>query len=224
MTCRDFDLLWQELFDGRASAPALERTLDEHAASCAVCRAAASRYQTLRYALRNWGPVPAAPANLVKRILAGYEAERADPRIYRFPTLARWVAAAAVLVAATLALLPSVRPPGKVPAPAGPAEPRVAARSLGDALSDATSATLDLARVTSAPAARVGRRVLDATEVPEPSWPPAVETRPATAVLQSVGDRVGAGVRPLSGSARQAFSFLLPTTRDRKPPPPGTGA
>ena len=40
----------------------------------------------------------------------------------------------------------------------------------------------------------------------------------AVAVIQSVGNRVNEGVRPLSGSARNAFSFLLGSDSDDAAP------
>ncbi len=43
---------------------------------------------------------------------------------------------------------------------------------------------------------------------------------PSAEVLRSVGDRVGAGVRPLSGSAMRAFGFLLPSDGGEAPQAP----
>jgi hypothetical protein len=43
---------------------------------------------------------------------------------------------------------------------------------------------------------------------------------PSADVLRSVGDRVGAGVRPLSGSALRAFGFLLPSDAAGAPEAP----
>jgi hypothetical protein len=79
--------------------------------------------------------------------------------------------------------------------------------------------------VASAPAARVGSQVLGDAGLPES--PPAladlsVPGVPAAEVWQKVGDRVNAGVVPLSGSARSAFSFLLGTRTGAKPDAPAT--
>ena len=91
------------------------------------------------------------------------------------------------------------------------------------ALADATSATIDLARETSAP---VGRVVLASTRITasEPSLPLRVPSVVPTAdVLRSVGNRVGAGVKPLSGSARGAFGFLIRSAPvEPRPEPPGS--
>jgi hypothetical protein len=117
--------------------------------------------------------------------------------------------------------------------------------ALNRALAEATSATWDLARSASEPAARISRDVLDATKqgepgssqasrdtsatgpsetmeglailtVPVPSLEPLAPD--ASAVLQQVGDRLSTGVEPLSNTARHAFGFLLGPPRD------GTGA
>jgi hypothetical protein len=129
--------------------------------------------------------------------------------------------------------------------PADAPEPSLA---LDRALSEATAATWDLARSASEPAARIGRDVLDARPPIEegpgrrPVDPsvrssgdsseglagltlplPSLErlgsdaTAPS-AVLQEVGDRLSAGVEPISDTARHAFGFLL------GPPRPGTGS
>src|SRR5262249_32515896 len=93
-------------------------------------------------------------------------------------------------------------------------------RTLTDALAHAGSATWDLAWQTSAPAARVGREVLDPSSLVEPAeaLPLSVPVAPPDEVLQAVGDRVNAGVRPFSGAPRQSFGFLL------SPPPRATTA
>ena len=96
-----------------------------------------------------------------------------------------------------------------------PAPDPSATRPLGDSLAEATSATWELAREASAPAARIGRVAW--IEAPAPS--PAIGVAPPSpspGVLREVGSRVGAGVRPLSGTARNAFGFLLdPVLADR---------
>ncbi|MCA1686628.1 MAG: hypothetical protein LC745_11780 [Planctomycetia bacterium] len=116
------------------------------------------------------------------------------------------------------------------PAPAPPSgfADRVDPKGLSDALADAGSATWDLAREASGPAARVGRQVIEAAELPGTS--PAVAlpgvVRPASDVWREVGDRVNAGVRPLEGSARHAFGFLVgaPPDEDDSPAQPAEGA
>jgi hypothetical protein len=83
-------------------------------------------------------------------------------------------------------------------------------RPLLESVADATSATLALARETSAPAARIGREVLSSANLSSTDWTVSLPSNEAGNVLQSVGSQVEAGVRPLSGTARSAFGFLLP--------------
>jgi hypothetical protein len=223
MSCRDYERLWNELLDARgAPAPALDRALEEHASACPTCRAVSARYQMLRQALRAWGP-PSPPADLADRVLAAHAGEqrRNILTLVRFRPVLRLAAAAALLVAAVLGLRPALRSPTP---PAPTPEVAAAPRPLAEALAEATSATLDLARQTSAPAARLGRRVLETASVADAEFPVPVEVRPASDVLQSVGDRVNAGVRPLSGTARKAFSFLLPPSLDAATTSPRPGA
>jgi len=132
----------------------------------------------------------------------------------------RWAVPLATAAALLLAvgLGPRVWRTGRGPAPTlTETTPRPPVRAidpddLGAALVDATSATLFLAREASAPAARVGREVL--AEADFSGSTPAVglpEGVVPTAVFRGVGERVNAGVRPLSGTARSAFGFLLGT-------------
>jgi len=211
LTCRDFELLWNEQFDGRGRASeAVDQALERHAASCPACQAISSRYQTLRHAIKVWGPGPAPPAGFVNRCLARLESR---PPALAQPTkrMVAWTrsAAAAVLLLAGLMVLR-----GHLTR----SDPRGARPSLTEthrpltaALADATSATFELALAASAPAARIGRDVLNSDAFPDSATTLSVSgtTVPASEVLQHVGDRINAGVRPLSGSARHAFGFLL---------------
>ena len=98
-------------------------------------------------------------------------------------------------------------------APSVAINPIPMSRPLGTALADATEATIDLAREASAPAARIGREILDldnlmdSVTIKGPA--PIAEDSTASDLIQNVGQRVNASVRPISGSARHAFSFLL---------------
>jgi hypothetical protein len=117
-------------------------------------------------------------------------------------------------------------------------------RMLNVALADAADATWELARSASEPAARISGQVFDAATSQEPTSPSrsgAVKSVPssfavlsldalapdsgaAVATLQQVGDHLVSGVRPLSSTARQAFSFLLTPARpkpDVRVRPPG---
>jgi hypothetical protein len=122
----------------------------------------------------------------------------------------------------------------------------VDARNLNTALAEATAATWDLARSASEPAARISRQVLSAATEgerepslsaadarPDPgaagvSVPSlaalAPDTAAAEAILQQVGDRLATGVRPLSDTARHAFSFLLGPASAKPDVPPNPPA
>jgi len=223
MNCRDFERTCNDLIDaglpitsqadaggagvGSPAAstagrePAITdqaRLLRDHAARCPACRDVAARYESLRLALRAWGPPPAAPAGLAERILAAAQAQA--------PPLPRWrpgtdrtrrfwraglplaAVAAAVVAAVTVGLLipkltidrprmnqPTLRarmsPSGSQAASANAVS--ADSRALNDGVAGATAATWDLARSASEPAARISRQVLDAATGPElsPSLP-----------------------------------------------------
>jgi hypothetical protein len=221
MTCQEFERLWNQHLDG-GDAAAIERALESHAAQCAACRTTASKYQALRLVLTAWGPPPAAPAGFVDRFLARTDLfpNSVPTSVVRFQSLARLAAAAVVLLAGLLALrvgLPGGARPFSRHVPERPTRPLTAA------LADASSATWDLARSASAPAARIGSELLKSGLDPAESstalpLPNAVE--PASQVLSRVGDQINAGVRPLSGSARHAFGFLLGPAGDIEPAVP----
>jgi hypothetical protein len=229
MNCRDTERLWNELLDARDTPrPDLESALDAHARACPACTAVASRYRALRLALDALPPPLTAPAESVARVVRAVEAAPpAEVIPYRRPTLtarAGWIAtaaAAAIVVAIGLWRVP----PGRQARLADAPMPPPAATSLASALADATSATLELARDASAPAGRVGRAVLASAALPA-AEPPELDMAvgPTAAVIQSVGDRVGAGVRPLSGSAQRAFGFLLPAVAADDPGAPAVPA
>lgn len=257
MTCRDFQRICDELLDADADlahdGDGDGARLAAHAAECPSCRAIEARYQLLQQAIRAWRQPPAPSPAFVDRILV---AAQTEPAIIPAAAGRPWpmnrdglriVAglAATALVGVILAgLLPragrvdhAVSHPPVVDRTASP--PRVPSPSFNRALAEATSATWDLARSTSEPAARLGREVLDAGEdegaarpaaaeptataqhakglaslsVPVPSLEPLAPD--ASAVLQQVGDQISAGVRPISSTARQAFGFLLGP--DRRP-------
>ena len=219
MKCRDFEATCNAWMDGDASVLFLD--LASHAVHCTACNRKLVQYRRLHSSVREWGPPPSPSADLVERVLRRFAAaEPAQapiqlgwaPRASQQPVW--WAAAAAaVLVVAALSLR-AILGPGTAARPLAPGAPPAVAhapvRPLSEALSHATEATLDLARETSAPAARIGRQVLATTALAEPSgFEVPVSVSPASDVLQSVGDHVNRGFRPLSGSARHAFGFLI---------------
>jgi hypothetical protein len=222
MNCVDFERTWNELLDARGVAsPEVERALETHTAGCASCRSISLKYQTLRHAIQAWDTPPAPSAGFVSRVLEAHQASAAGrPRgTLTFPWIVRFAAAAAALLGGvSIIRLPFTKQTQHNSAPAVVAAQEN--RPLSAALADATSATLDLAREASAPAARIGREVIAEAAVPEQGrliLP--VSIAPATDVLQSVGNGVNRGVRPLSGTARQAFGFLMGPASSDKPAP-----
>ncbi len=217
MNCRVFDRTWNDRLDARREPPEAERlALEAHAATCPACQALAMRRRTLRQALASWGPPPAVPEGFAERFLERLDVAEARPAS-RAPALRAWSLSIAAAAALLLAVLLANRPDRGGRAEPGPSPaPSVATtdvRPLTDALAEATSAGWDLARHASAPAARIGRQVFDSESVrlPSTTFASPVRVRPVSGVLQSVEERVHAGVRPLSGSARRAFGFLLGT-------------
>ncbi|WP_435015665.1 hypothetical protein TA3x_003209 [Tundrisphaera sp. TA3] len=209
MTCDDADRLWHEILDGRGDPrPGPDALLAVHASSCDRCRAASARYRVLSTALLAPRPVPDPSPDLERRILDAWEAGR--PRPARpLPRRILWLAPA--LAASILALAWIAARPG--PPPPRPSRPEIGIH-LASALTDATSATIELARGVSAPAARIGMDVLDLDdEAADPSDDDpgdAVRAQDAIDLLRLMGDRIDEGARPLSGSALHAFEFLLP--------------
>jgi hypothetical protein len=225
MKCRDFERLIHEQLDARDTAsPTIDAALAGHAAVCPACRAMALRYATLRQAIAAWAMnPPSPPADFALRFPADWAAsERGEPvtngrplpltrRLAAFRTLA---AAAVLLVAVGLGIRAGWprRParPTRIPSPS--ARP-IDSGALSTAFAEARSATWELARTTSGPAARVGLEVLDATTLadspPPLAIPGTVGPVPASEVLQDVGRRVNDEVAPLSVTARHAFGFLI---------------
>jgi len=233
MTCRDTERLWNDLLDARGGHPAaMESELEAHAAACPACAGVAARYRALRRAISAWAPPPVAAPEFVDRLRHARPGRSSSPSPVpaRRPWSVRRPAWLPVAAAAAAAIVVGLVVRRGVPAGGGPEgvpAPQAPHRSIVEALADATSATIDLAREASAPAGRVGRVVLSSGASPEADAPLALRASvgPSTDILLSIGDRVGAGVRPLSGSARQAFGFLLRSTAgeppaDRPRPPP----
>jgi hypothetical protein len=214
MRCEEFDSLCHEQLDLRAGADLrASAALEEHAAVCAICRTTYLRYQILQQALTVASP-PTPPVGFVDRCLAAYDGA---PRIFtvraRVLPWVPWAAAAAILVAAVILTRTGANTPIAANPPRGPALANIVEppRPFVESLSAATQATMVLARETSAPAARIGRQVLDSTSLASPDWGVSLPASDTATLIQSMGDQVEAGVRPFSGTARTAFGFLLPT-------------
>lgn len=226
MKCQDFERLWTERLDARVRPDApLAPALEAHASACPECRAVSARFLLLSQAIAHL-PAAAPPAGFAERCLESVNREPIRPSIgwgvrLRRVAVPLAAAAAACVIVAAIAVL---RPSGPEQKPVAQKAPTSEPENLSDALAHATSATWELALEASAPAARIGRDVLDSA-VERPSGEQTALVPPAAAnaasdVLQSVGQRVNEGVRPLSGSAKHAFGFLLgPALDDEKDNP-----
>ncbi|SIN89281.1 hypothetical protein SAMN05444166_1477 [Singulisphaera sp. GP187] len=218
MQCSDFERQLNEQFDARDSAsPDLDRALEAHAAGCATCQLTASRYQMLRQVLQTVARPPAPPVDFLPHFLEsqGLNPKR-TPRRFTSRHVMVPLAMAASLFWIVFLGWPSL-PETPAPLVENQVEPAPIPNDdpplLTDALASAGSATWNFAIESSEPAARIGREFLDAASFRETA-PGALaltlpNSPPPTEVLESVGDRVNAQVRPFSGTARHAFGFLL---------------
>ena len=165
---------------------------------------------------------PSSPsADFADRVLLNLQAElQADgkQRIWR-----QWgaLAAAAVLAISTgIGLWVGRSPDPEQPPQVAVQPPTHQPVRLTDALAEATSATIELALESSAPAARLGRDVLGSTarvQAPSAGLAGPVE---ASEALEGAGRRLTSGVSPLSHQAQRAFGFLLgPASSPVEPEP-----
>jgi predicted anti-sigma-YlaC factor YlaD len=238
LNCKDFEQTWNERLDDRPTgADARLSALEAHAATCSECRAIHARYLVLAQAIHDLAPTPGPSAAFTEGVLSAWATEAQSARrslVYRVPVRLAALVAAAVLVVGVALGVRVLRPRSQVePLIAQPANRAPGGFAL--ALADVTSATIALARETSEPAARVGRDVLASADLPTASTADAASALtlalalpvdvPTSETWQRVGDRLNAGVRPLEGSARRAFSFLRVGSGDPKPVPrPAPGA
>jgi hypothetical protein len=223
MNCREFEKRWNEVLDARSDGLAdLERDLEAHATTCERCQGVSSRYQLLRQAVSAWGPPPVPSIASRQRLNSLSVPPKPRKVVRRWSRIASPMAtAAAVFGLAGIAGFWWLSRP--IPQPLG--APSIAStesrRPIESAFEEATSATINLALEASAPAARIGRDVLTFEEASGSSASSEPETETglvaavsATDMLQTVGERV----KPISGSARHAFSFLLgPPPEPEKP-------
>ena len=197
MDCPEIQAACQALLDDPSGPSA---ALAAHAAACEACRPAIEGFLSLARAVSTTVILPRPSPGFADRVLAAHASQRRQ-----IPTYSRL---GGLAIAASL--LGAVLWRGATPTP----KPVPAARPLSESLAEATSATLDLARSASGTAARVGLRVWEEAAVVEAPRVPAVEGD-AGAILRAVGDRLDGNVRPIGGSARAAFGFLLgPSRRD----------
>src|SRR5689334_2944918 len=105
MTCHDFESLWNEHLDRRAtSPPELGPGLREHAESCPHCRSISLRYAVLQQVLADGFRRPAVPADFLERCLqAHHRGTVGRLPVWKLP-IAHRAAAAAVVLAGSLIL------------------------------------------------------------------------------------------------------------------------
>jgi hypothetical protein len=223
MKCRDFERLIHEQLDARdAGSPEAFAALADHAATCPACRAANLRYDLLRQAIAAWAQRPVVPpADFANRFPADWASLdlAADPPKGRslaryLPAFSSLAAAAVLIVCLSLGIrLGWPRRPAPPANQAAASARPIDSEALSSALAEATSATWDLAQMTSGPAARVGLQVIDATSLAQSNTPLSIpgeaEPVPASEVLEGVGRRVNDEVGPLSVTARHAFGFII---------------
>lgn len=212
-TCREIEEAIQGAWDLGNPTP-LGGTIEAHCRSCPTCRVWLTRTAGWSAVLAGLRPVQPPGDDLGRAILAAWALERDRPRTAWRPRLAL---AASALVAAGLALWGGLRVREGI-SPIADAQP-AGREELARSLRDATSATLDLARLTSEPAARVGIKFLAAATRPiTPDLPGPASLPPGRNL--GVGEQVERGIKPISGSVRKAFEFILPSAGDPADPSP----
>lgn len=239
LTCREFETRIHQFLDRRSIDPiTIDSKAARHGEECASCRAKYQEYLLLDRALRS--RIEAAPSSkspeFTDRVLARLAAEEArSSRRLIFPWAIGAAAAASVLVAAVATFQFQSRPhhikdqqsktaltndDKSKPAPIALA-PTAIAPMGADSIAEATSATLELARLASAPAARLGGEWFRTSAVERDSNRVVERVslgRSASKVWRKLGDGVQAGVEPLSSPARRAFGFLLDSNTNPNPP------
>ena len=221
MTCEERQQFWNDLLDARGrGAWAFEPDWDAHADCCERCRAISEGYESLRLALEAWpGPPPASSASLARLadLRVPGTCRRDDGRLVRFMRVAMPIGLAASLLA--IAWIDSS--PDWLERQFA-AEPSLSlkARPWAHSIQAAKRATIELAREAAAPAARIGRAVLDLEKFEGAGRSSA--RRPREPVAGPGWISPDGQARDLPGqipdSARHAFSFLLGSTADGPSP------
>ena len=238
--CHDFDRLWNDRLDERRGDPEpSERTasLADHAATCEGCRSRDLAFRELEAVLNSGALAPVASAEAIVRWAAAAAAAR--PVVARSPVLPRsarrrfvavglklgvGVPVAALVLIGSKLLLPVLYP---IEAPPQPRTAQSPSLQFEKAVAEATTMTWELAREVSAPAARISSEALGLSD--KPSLPPFAPTQyelpepPLPSVIQVRDDNDATGVESISGSARQAFRFLIGTTTDEQLDPETAG-
>ena len=227
MDCQSLEFLCQRRFDDRLPLASLAELpeFSSHVSLCESCRETYARLAQLDASLGAWKEKAHESPELTDRIV---RAALNDRRPLTFVTRHRQ----ALLATAALLVVGVGLGIGASWNLNRPQTPEIGATAevppLRDALAEATTATLDLARKTSGPATKIGGRMFARARLPSsPQLSLNVPIRPASEVISVIGDDVNRGVKPLSGTARNAFGFLLAPWSHDKPKdvsPDGQGA
>ena len=237
LTCREFEARVHQFLDRRSINPiSIDAIAARHGSECASCRTKYQEYLLLDRALRS--RIEAAQSKshgFTDRVPARLGAEEArSPRRLKFPWAIVVAAAAGVLVAVVATFQFQAGPHhikdqqsktafinDDISKPATVGRVSNAVAPLGeDSIAEATSATLELARLASAPAARLGGEWFrtNAVELDSHRVVERVSLgRSASKFWRKLGDGVQAGVEPLSSPARRAFGFLLDSNTNPNP-------
>jgi predicted anti-sigma-YlaC factor YlaD len=211
MDCHTFESLCQSRFDNWLPLGSLGDLADSaaHVSVCESCRETYSRFALLEASVGAWKQRPSSllDPDLTERIVQSALDDR--PTLTFTARHRRALLATAALLAVSLGLGIGISWTAK-----RPETPEIASQvgppPLPEALAEATTATLDLARKTSAPAGRAGSRMIARAKLPSaPQLSLNVPIRPASEMISVLGEDLNRGVKPLSGTARNAFGFLL---------------
>jgi hypothetical protein len=212
MQCHACQELVQRRLDGEEIVPAEQADAEQHLHGCAACRALTAASRRLAAGLARLTP-PGPPAGLAARVLAAYHAARRARRRARLGWAAVGALAASLLVALAVRFWPAPpapeQPPpvasgpkDRPPPPADRPDLRKSVETAGEALAALTTKTAEAA-------AGQTKRLLPAFTPPlgPLALDPALE--PPARSLAEAAHGVGAGLGPVTGSARRAVDLFL---------------
>jgi hypothetical protein len=214
MNCHDLERIWMARLDAGATSPNLVENGEaaEHLVACPACQSRVEGFLALELATTRPSESPTLTPLEVERLVRMVEQEQDRQRRLQPVRVLFWVSGvAAALIVGSVFMRNRPVPLRNRAHTETVLAPDQSAQRLPEALAQATTATLQLARSSSSPAARLGALVFESTSVPSPEIPNGLEVQlsPSEGVLESVGSGLGTGMQPFAGSARRAFGFLL---------------
>jgi len=226
MVCQDVEDALNLLLDGDVIAFApLESEIEAHVAGCSTCRERMRRYQTLRQVIALASKVgrPEPSPSVLATTLSKLEQDRGRSRRVAF----RSRILVPLSIAASLLLAAWVVQDRNAPRTEVPTQDLTEASSSAgtgrvdsdNVFSIAHAVTLDFAVEKSTTVARAGREWIErAIQQEEETIQDETggllafqipRTLLSDQLLQSVGERLSDQMTPFSGTARQAFGFLI---------------